>query len=78
MRLRVTAEVKGDIFLKEKISTQFYIYTFNVFKENESFFISVEKSVSNYLDDPSWRMFGGTLWRSGCGGFAIRTTTISE
>lgn len=51
MRLRVTAEVKGDIFLKEKISTQFYIYTFNVFKENESFFISVEKSVSNYLDD---------------------------
>lgn len=51
MRLRVTAEVKGDILLKEKISTQFYIYTFNVFKENESFFISVEKSVSNYLDD---------------------------
>lgn len=51
MRLRVTAEVKGDVLLKEKISTQFYIYTFNVFKENESCFISVEKSVSNYLDD---------------------------
>ena len=51
MRLRITAEVKGDILLKEKISTVFYIYTFNIFKENESFFISVEKSVSNYLDD---------------------------
>lgn len=51
MRLRVTAEVKGDILLKEKISTRFYIYTFEVFKKNESFFISVEKSVSNYLDD---------------------------
>lgn len=58
MRLRVTAEVKGDIFLKEKISTQFYIYTFNVFKENESFFISVEKSVSNYLDDIPKASFG--------------------
>lgn len=51
MRLRITAEVKGDILLKEKLSTQFYIYTFNVFRENESFFVSVEKSVSNYLDD---------------------------
>lgn len=51
MRLRITAEVKGDFLLKEKISTVFYIYTFNIFKENESFFISVEKSVSNYLDD---------------------------
>ena len=51
MRLRVTVEVKGDILLKEKISTRFYIYTFEVFKKNESFFISVEKSVSNYLDD---------------------------
>lgn len=51
MRLRITAEVKGDILLKEKISTNFYIYTFNIFKENESFFISAEKSVSNYLED---------------------------
>lgn len=57
MRLRVTAEVKGDILLKEKISTQFYIYTFNVFKENESCFISVEKSVSNYIDDISKASF---------------------
>ena len=51
MRLRITAEVKGDIILKEKISTQFFIYTFNVFNKNESLFISVEKSVSNYLND---------------------------
>lgn len=51
MRLRITAEVKGDILLKEKISTNFYIYTFNIFKEKESYFVSVEKSVSNYLDD---------------------------
>ena len=24
------------------------------------------------IKNQSWRMFGGTLWRSGCGGFAIR------
>ncbi len=51
MRLRITAEVKGDIILKKIISTQFFIYTFNIFSKNESLFISVERSVSNYLDD---------------------------
>ena len=31
MRIRITAEVIGDITLKEKISSKFYIYTFNTF-----------------------------------------------
>ena len=50
MRIRITAEVIGDITLKEKISSKFYIYTFNLYEENETFFLSVEKSVSEYYD----------------------------
>ena len=28
------------------------------------------------IKNQSWRMFGGTLWRSGCGGFANRRNGV--
>lgn len=50
MRLRIAAEVIGDITLKDKISCQFYIYTFDLYKDRNAFFLSVEKSISDYFD----------------------------
>ena len=50
MLLRITAEVKGDIVLKKSISSQFYIYTFKIFKKDNSIFLSVEKKVSGCFD----------------------------
>lgn len=50
MRLRVTSEVIGNISLNEKISCEFYIYTFEIYKENNAFFLSIEKSVSEYSE----------------------------
>lgn len=50
MRLRITAEIKGNIVLKNSILSHFYIYTFNVFKKDESLFLSIEKHITNYID----------------------------
>lgn len=50
MRLRITAEVIGDITLIDKISCQFYIYTFEVYTEKNAIFLSIEKRVSEYFE----------------------------
>lgn len=50
MRIRITAEVIGDITLKEKISCEFYIYTFQMYKDNNAFFLSIEKSALEYSE----------------------------
>lgn len=50
MRIRITSEVIGDITLKDKISCQFYIYTFELYKDENAFFLSVEKRVSEYFE----------------------------
>lgn len=50
MRLRITAEVIGDITLIDKMSCQFYIYTFEVYTEKNAIFLSIEKRVSEYFE----------------------------
>lgn len=48
MRLRITAEILNDIILQNNLSAQFYIYTFEVYKKDDSCFLSIEKNVPDY------------------------------
>lgn len=48
MRLRITAEIKGDIVLQNNLSAQFYIYTFEAFKKDDTYCLSIEKNVPDY------------------------------
>lgn len=48
MRLRITAEIIGDIVLQNNLSAKFYIYTFEVYKKDDSCFLSIDKNVPDY------------------------------
>lgn len=65
-------QIDGDIFpIEAKAEENVRSKSLKTYVEKYSGLKGIRFSMKPYVD-PSWRMFGGTLWRSGCGGFAIR------